>query len=81
MGDVFHPDGGIVKDFRMIDSKLPGHDGDVAGGSVMAVRIQTAAVDEMRVFHAKGGSPLVHFGYKGVLAAGDVLSHGHTRSI
>lgn len=81
MGDVLHPDGGIIKDFRMVYGQLPGHDSDIPGRCIMPVGVQTTAVDKVGVCHAESGGTLVHFGHEGIFAAGDVFGHSHTRSI
>ena len=44
----------------------------------MSFRVQSVAVDEMRVLHAKARRPLVHPGDKLLLASADLFSHGHT---
>ena len=64
----------------MVFQQLPGHEGDVIGGSpvVHGVRpvVQTGAVDEGGVVHPQLLRPLVHHGDEGAFAARDMLRHG-----
>ena len=68
---------------RRVFQQLPGHEGDVIGGSpvVHGVRpvVQTGAVDEGGVVHPQLLRPLVHHGDEGAFAARDRTVPVHPR--
>ena len=79
MGNIFHPDGGILQNLRVFRHKLPAHDGNITGRCVMIRGIRkAAAILKMRIFHTKPGSPFVHTFHKLLLASRNVFRHGYT---
>ena len=72
-----HPDSGKLSDLRVIQNERPAHQGDVIGAGHMARGGQAGAVEKVGVLHAQFGSPLVHQGHEGLLAARHMLGQGH----
>ena len=76
MGDVFHPDGAVFVDFRMVYGELAGHKSDVVGTCHVPFRVETTAVDKGGVFHAETSGTLIHLTDKLGFGTAEIFRHG-----
>ena len=80
MYDIFHPDGTVFMNLRMIFQYLSGHDCHISGRRQMRIIIQSTAVDKMGILHAEFCCLLIHLLYKITFTATDMFRKSY-RSI